>query len=199
METLKNTKTKLAAVNKDIFSFINTFVDDMSFVETNAFMCSDDGEYGNGVVGGFASVEGKPICLFVMNSKVLKGAIGANNAKKIVRTVHNAVASKKPLVAVWDTSGAKLTDGIDALAAYGSILGAFADAYNEIPVISVVKGNNLGMSAYVSRLSDFVISYKDGVLASASPLVIAAKNGADVKSVGSAERAATSEIGRAHV
>lgn len=194
METLKNAKSTIAAANKDIMEFLNAIVDEKSFVETDALICSC-GEFGepSGVVCGFACVAETPICLFVTNGKVLKGAIGANNAKKLVRTVNNAVRTGKPIVAVWDTAGARFSEGIGALDGYGDILRAFSVAYGEVPIISVIKGNNLGLSAYVAGLSDFVVAYSDGVVASASPLVIAAKAGVSEKSVGTAK--AASECG----
>ena len=195
METLKNAKSKLASVNKEILGFINAFVDEKSFVETDAFVCSKTGEVlGDGVISGFATVSETPVCLFAMNGKVLKGSVGEENAKKIVRTINNAVRMNKPLIAVWDTAGARFAEGIGVLEGYGSILRAYTVAYGEVPVISVIKGGNLGISAYVAGISDFVVAYQDSVIASASPLVIAGKAGVDVKSVGSADSAAKTGI-----
>ena len=190
MDTLQNTKNKLAAANKDILGFINAFVDDKSFVETDAFMCSEQGgaAIGEGVVSGFAQIDGANVCLFATDSKVLKGAVGELNAKKITRAINNAVRADKPLIAVWDTSGARFAEGIGALDGYGSILRAYTVAYGEIPVISVIKGNNLGLSSYVAGISDFVIAYESSVIASASPLVLSAKTGKSA--VGSAKAAA---------
>lgn len=189
MVTLQNAKTELASANKDIIDFINAFVDEMSFVQTDAFMCSQN-EFaatpGEGVVSGFASVDGIPVCLFATNPAVLKGSIGALNAKKITRAVNNAVRMDKPLIAIWDTSGARIAEGVDCLEGYGDILRAFTLAYGDIPVVSVIKGNNYGISAYVAGISDFVIAFPDAASASASPLVIAAKTGKSEKTVGSA-------------
>ncbi len=190
METFKNAKSELAAANKDILAFIDAFADEKSFVQTDAFMCSDDFAKapGEGVVSGFASVGGTAVCVFATNPAVLKGSIGALNAKKITRAVNNAVRMDKPLIAVWDTSGARIAEGIDCLDGYGDILRAFTVAYGEVPVISIIKGKNLGLSAYVAGISDFVIAYEDGVSATASPLVIAAKTGESEKTVGSAKQ-----------
>lgn len=195
METLKETKTKLATANKDILAFINAFVDEKSFVETDAFVCSKTelGEaVGEGVVSGFASVEDAGVCLFAVNGKVLKGAIGELNAKKIVRAINNAVRMDKPLIAVWDTSGARFAEGVSALEGYGDILRAYTVAYGEVPVISVIKGNNLGISSYIAGISDFVIAYDNSVIATASPLVLEGKSG--VAGVGTAKQAATDGI-----
>ena len=190
MDSLKNTKSKLAAVNKELVGFLNAFVDDKSFVETDAFVCS--GDDFEGVVSGFASVNDIGVCVFATNPKVLKGAIGERGAQKIVRAINNAVRMDRPLIAVWDTAGAKITDGVSALEGYGAILRAFTVAYGDIPVISIIKGNNLGLSAYVSGLSDFVIAYENGTLASASPLVLSAKSGD--KNVGTAKNGAARGI-----
>ncbi len=193
MDTLKNVKSALAVANKDILEFINAFVDEKSFVETDAFVCSQNDVFdapGEGVVSGFATVADSGVCLFATNPKVLKGSVGELNSKKIVRAVNNAVRMNKPLIAVWDTAGARFTEGIGALEGYGSILRAYTVAYGEVPVISVIKGNNLGLSSYVAGISDFVIAYADGVIATASPMVIAGKTGSDIKKVGSAKSAA---------
>lgn len=195
METLKNAKTALAAANKNITDFLNAFVDDKSFVETDAFICSSNEDYaGDGVVSGFATVNDTPVCIFAVNGKTMKGAIGEANSKKIVRTINNAVRMGKPIIAVWDTMGARFAEGIGALEGYGSILRAYTVAYGDVPVITVIKGNNLGISAYVAGISDFVIAYSDSVIASASPLVIAGKAGVDAKTVGTAKAAAEKGI-----
>lgn len=197
MATLKETKATLAAANKEILTFLRSFADEQSFVETDAFMSSETDiadAPGEGVVSGFASVGGTGVCVFATNPKVLKGSVGALNAKKITRCINNAVRTEKPLIAVWDTSGARFAEGIDALEGYGDILRAFTVAYGEIPIISVIKGNNLGISSYVAGLSDFVLAYDESVMATASPLVISAQTGLDVKNVGSAKTLAESGI-----
>lgn len=197
MATLKETKATLAAANKDVLTLIRSFADEQSFIETDAFMSSETDiadAPGEGVVSGFASVGGKGVCVFAINPKVLKGSIGALNAKKITRCINNAVRTEKPLIAVWDTSGARFAEGIDALDGYGDILRAYTLAYGDIPVISIIKGNNLGISSYVAGLSDFVIAYDESVMATSSPLVISAQTGVDVKNVGSAKTLAENGI-----
>lgn len=196
MESLKNAKSKLATANKDIFKFLSAFVDDKSFVETDAFICSkaDDGIDADGVVSGFATIADTAVCVFVINGNVQKGAIGEQNAKKIVRTVNNAVRMNKPIIAVWDTMGARFAEGIGVLEGYGSILRAFTVAYGEVPVISVIKGNDLGLSAYAAGISDFVIAYDGAQIATASPLVLAAKSTVDPKTVGTVKAAAQKGI-----
>lgn len=188
MDNLREAKTKLAAVNKDIVSFINSFVDDKSFVETDAFMSAENDVAdapGEGVVSGFAQINGVGVCIYETNPAVLKGSVGALNAKKITRAINNAVRMNKPLIAVWDSAGARFSEGAECLEGYGSLLRAHTVAYGEVPVITILKGNNLGLSAYVSGISDFVIALDGAVSATASPLVISAKTGC--KQVGTSE------------
>ncbi|MCM1367401.1 MAG: hypothetical protein NC184_01125 [Roseburia sp.] len=194
MDSLQNIKKTLAAVNKNTLAFINSFIDEKSFVETDAFITSDAESVGDGVVSGFAMLDGVAVCLFATNHDVLKGSVGALNAKKITRAVNNAVRADKPIIAVWDTSGARFAEGIDCLDGYCEILRAFAVAYGEVPIISVIKGNNLGISSYVAGVSDFVIAVSGSVVASASPLVLAAKTGESEKTVGSAQKLAANGI-----
>lgn len=197
MENLRDAKSKLSAANKEIIGYINSFVDEKTFVETDAFMGAKS-EIADapceGVVSGFADIDSRGVCLFVMNHKVLKGSISALNAQKITRCINNAVRMGKPIIAVWDTSGARFAEGVDVLEGYNSILRAYSIAYGEVPVISIIKGNNFGISAYVAGLSDFVIAYETSVIATASPLVIAAKIGADLKDVGSQKSATKNGI-----
>lgn len=196
METLKNAKSELATANKEILSFINSFVDSQSFIQTDEFIHSDNFEKapGEGVVCGFATIDYARVCLFATNPSILKGSIGSVNAKKIVKTINNAVRTGTPLIAVWDTSGARIGEGIDCLEGYSDILRAFSIAYGEVPIISIVKGKNLGISSYVTGVSDFVIAYPDSTMATASPLVLSAKLGVDEKIVGSAKELAQNGI-----
>ncbi|MCH5161172.1 MAG: hypothetical protein J1G04_03990 [Clostridiales bacterium] len=182
MESLRDAKANIAAANKNVIKFLNSFIDDKSFVETDAFMSSetDLGDaLGEGVVSGFARVGDTNVCVFAVNSAVLKGSIGALNAKKIVRAINNAVRMDKPIIAVWDTSGARFSEGIECLEGYGSILRAYTVAYGEVPIISIIKGNNFGISSYIAGISDFVIGYSGSVVATSSPLVL----GSDSKAI----------------
>lgn len=195
MDTLKDQKSKQLKANKEVIDFINAFVDKQSFVETDAFVCleNDIAEApGEGVVSGFARVADIDVCLFATNPKVLKGSVGALNAKKITRAINNAVRMDKPLIAVWDTSGARFAEGIECLEGYASILRAYTVAYGQVPIISVINGNNLGISSYIAGVSDFVLINKDSKCATASPLVLSAKTNS--AGVGSADSLKASGI-----
>ena len=186
---LKKMTDELKTANKGVNALIDTLADDKSFVECDRFVRSETelgDAVGEGVVSGFAVVNGIGANVFAINGEVLKGGIGKRNADKIVKCVDNAVKSGNPLIGIFDTSGARFAEGIEALEGYGKIINAFSGAYGRVPVISVVKGNNFGLSSYLCAVCDVCIGYEKSAAATASPLVISAKAGIDQNKVGTA-------------
>lgn len=177
------TETQSAACKK----LINAVIDEQSFVETDVLLRTETAlgtAVGEGVVGGFAAIDGLRTVIFATNPDVLKGSIGRKAADKIVRLVNNAVKTGAPVVAIIDSQGARFAEGTEAVSGYSSILKAFAEAYGEVPVIIVNKGSNFGMLSYLSAYCDCCIAYDKSVMASASPLVLAAKSGVGVEEIG---------------
>ena len=194
---LKKLFDETAAASADVKKLINAVTDEQSFVEPDVFLRTETplgAAVGEGVVGGFASVDGLRTAIFATNPKVLKGSVGKKAAEKIVRLVNNAVKCGAPVVAVIDSSGARFAEGTEAVSGYASILRAFADAYGQVPVITVNKGDNLGLLSYLAAYSDCCIGYDKSVTATASPLVIAAKAGVAAEQVGTAEANSRSGI-----
>lgn len=182
---IQNTDDK----SKDVLKLINSIVDEMSFVETDKFICSETSlgdAVGEGVVSGFATISDCQVGIFATNPAVLKGSIGKKNAAKITRMIDNSVQTSAPIIGVIDTSGARLGEGIEVLDGYASILKAFARAYGQVPTIVIVKGNNFGMLSYLCGICDACIAYDKAVIASSSPLIIASKTKIDSAKVGTA-------------
>ena len=189
LDRLKKMTDELKTTNKGVYALIETLVDEKSFVECDRFIRSETElgvAVGEGVVSGFAPINGIGVNVFAVNGEVLKGGIGKRGADKIAKCAENAVKSGNPLVAIFDTSGARFAEGIEALEGYGKIINAFSNAYGRVPVISVVKGNNFGLSSYLCAVCDVCIGYEKSVTASSSPLVISAKAGIDLNKVGTA-------------
>lgn len=188
MDTLNELKGATAAGTKEILAFVNSFIDAKSLVEVDAYMRSDTDlgqAIGEGVISGFASVGGQSVDIFALNESVLKGSIGKKNSIKIVKSIDNALRTMRPLIGVIDTMGARFNEGIAALEGYGRIIKAYTEAYGSVPIITVIKGSNLGILSYISGLSDFVIVYNDSISATASPLVLSAQSGKEVNKIGS--------------
>ena len=96
---LDETTAKKAAVRK----FIDSFIDEASFVETDVLLktVTPIGEAaGEGVVSGFATIADTQVAVFATNPEVLKGSIGAAAAKKITRLIESALKAGAPVIAV---------------------------------------------------------------------------------------------------
>lgn len=170
-----------------VYDFIGAVTDKDSFIEVDALVVSESGvRSGEGVVSGFAEISGQKVGIFVTDPTVLKGSIGSRNAAKIVKCINNAIKTGSPIIAVLDTSGARFSEGIEVMEGYGNILQAFSRAYGLIPTVCVVKGNNFGMLSYLSACCDLCISYDKAVIATASPLILAAKTKYDASFIGTA-------------
>lgn len=188
--TLTMLTSELNTAQKDVVAVINAVVDENSFVETDRFIGADTvlgSATGEGVVCGFATLNDVNVGIFATNANVLKGSIGKQNSQKIARLVDNAVKMNCPLVAIFDTSGARLGEGIEAVEGYASVIKSFSDACELIPIVTVNKGKNFGISSYLSAFGDVCIGYDKSELSTSSPLIVAATAGAADTATGTAK------------
>ena len=93
-----------------------------TFVETGAFM--KRGDELTGVVCGYGAVNGKLVYAFAQDSDRKKGAIDALQAEKIAMLYSMALKNGAPVVGMFDSVGATVTDGASVLSAYGKLLKA---------------------------------------------------------------------------
>lgn len=197
MKSLAELDKELSSVSGDVVQCINDIVDEMSFVETDKFIGSTTSlgfANGEGVVSGFATIDDIQVGIFAINGNVLLGGIGKRNSEKISKCVENSVKMDAPVVGIIDTSGARFAEGIEAMEGYSSIIKAFSDAYGIVPTTLVVKGNNFGILSYLPAFCDFTICYEKSVMATTSPLILAAQTTDDVASVGTAEKMAVNGV-----
>ena len=163
------------SATKSVRATFAAVLDADSFVELDAFITGENelGEpTGEGVVSGFASIGSKDVAVLATNPDVFDGGISALGAKKAERIISRAIESGLPLVSFIDTTGARVLEGIDALAGFDKILAGYARAYGQIPVITVVKGKCFGMLTYLSGMSDAFICYENAEVATTSPLIL---------------------------
>ena len=166
-----------SSVTKKVRDTVNAVIDENSFVEFDALIggAIELGEIkGEGVLCGLASVDGHDVALLATNPDVFGGGISKRGAEKIARLIKRAIDADIPLVSLLDTAGARVLEGVDALYGYGLLLDGFAEAYGNIPVITVVKGKNYGMLSYLAGLSDMFVAYDKAQIATASPLLVSA-------------------------
>ncbi|MDR3216516.1 MAG: hypothetical protein LBT55_03765 [Clostridiaceae bacterium] len=184
-----NTSKILNAGGK-IRAFLDELTDKQSFVEWDVFLSGKDevsgaDALGEGVITGYATIDGWPVYLFLQNYEVKSGGFSLAQGKKIVKAIDKAVKAGIPFVSVIDSAGARLGEGIGVLEGYGSVIAAASELAESVPHIAVIKGPAVGvMSAYAS-LADFVfVSEKDGYASLNAPMAVTAAAG---KAVPSAE------------
>lgn len=136
--------------------------DEGTFVELDAFAAC--GEEGVGVITGYGSVEGDVVYAFSQDVTTLGGAVSRAHAAKIAKLYELAVKNGSPLVAIYDSNGAKLSEGPEILASYGKILSDAANLSGVVPQIAVIAGSCVGISAMMACSADFVVMAKDASL-----------------------------------
>lgn len=135
-----------------------------------------------GVVAGSGTVDGRPVFVFAQDFAVMDGAMGAKQAKKIVKILEQARKTGTPVVAMCDSNGARVGEGAAALEAYADVFAHMARLSGVVPMISLVLGPCVGAAAMMAKLSDVVIVSKPaGALMMAGPQVLASAMKKDVK------------------
>ncbi|MDQ0408570.1 acyl-CoA carboxylase subunit beta [Streptomyces sp. NPDC000349] len=112
--------------------------------------------YTDGVVTGWGTVEGRTVFVYAHDFRIFGGALGEAHAAKIHKIMDMAVAAGAPLVSLNDGAGARIQEGVSALAGYGGIFQRNTRASGVIPQISVMLGPCAGGAAYSPALTDFV-------------------------------------------
>ncbi len=154
-----------------------------TFVELDAF-AKVNGE-GAGVLTGYGCVEGSPVYAFSQDSTAMGGAVGRVHAAKIKKVYELAQKTGAPVIGIYDSKGAKLDEGNEALAAYGEILMSANAISGVVPQISLVLGVCAGTSALMAAGADFIVMSEGAELFMTPPFVAKAK-GVDVGDAGSA-------------
>ncbi|HEV8557329.1 MAG TPA: acyl-CoA carboxylase subunit beta [Actinophytocola sp.] len=112
--------------------------------------------YTDGVVTGWGTVEGRTVFVYAHDFRIFGGALGEAHAQKIHKIMDMALAAGAPLVSLNDGAGARIQEGVSALAGYGGIFVRNTRASGVIPQISVMLGPCAGGAAYSPALTDFV-------------------------------------------
>jgi acetyl-CoA carboxylase carboxyltransferase component len=117
--------------------------------------------YTDGVITGWGTVEGRTVLVYAHDFRIYGGALGEAHATKIHKIMDMAIAAGAPLVSLNDGAGARIQEGVSALAGYGGIFQRNTKASGVIPQISVMLGPCAGGAAYSPALTDFVFMVRD--------------------------------------
>ncbi len=160
-EKIKNqhAKGKLTARER-----IDILVDEGSFSETGIFVKHRAKDFGldkvnysgDGVVTGFAKIDGRPIALFSQDFTVFGGSLSETNAEKIVKVMKLALKAGIPIIGLNDSGGARIQEGVISLGGYADIFLLNTLASGVIPQISVVLGPCAGGAVYSPAITDFI-------------------------------------------
>ena len=104
--------------------------------------------YTDGVITGWGTVEGRTVFVYAHDFRIFGGALGEAHATKIHKIMDMAIAAGAPLVSLNDGAGARIQEGVSALAGYGGIFQRNTRASGVIPQISVMLGPCAGGAAY---------------------------------------------------
>ncbi len=133
---------------------------------------------GDGVVCATGAVDGRQVAAFAQDFTVGGGAVGRIHAKKICDLLDFAVKAGMPVVGINDSGGARIQEGIDALAGYGQIFFRNVLLSGVVPQISIIAGPCAGGAAYSPALTDFIImTRKNSNMFICGPDVIRAATG----------------------
>jgi len=151
----KNTARERIAMLVDEDSF--TEIDEFARHRSTQFGMEKNRPYGDGVVIGTATVDGRPIALYSQDFTIMGGSLGEVHADKIVKIAAFALKSGIPLIGINDSGGARIQEGVASLSGYGKIFRLNTRSSGVIPQISLILGPCAGGSAYSPALTDFTV------------------------------------------
>ncbi|MFI3262325.1 MAG: acyl-CoA carboxylase subunit beta [Rikenellaceae bacterium] len=143
---------------------IIALLDENSFHEYDIFVQHDAHDFGmsgkelpgDGVIIGTGTILGSGVAIFAQDFTVAGGSLGHAHARKITKIMDYALNMRIPLIGINDSGGARIQEGVNALAGYGEIFFRNTLASGVIPQISIILGPCAGGAAYSPALTDFV-------------------------------------------
>ena len=183
IQLLEARKAAIFEAGKEIREQVSSIVDADSFVELSAFSFSknlfaETDVHGEGVVTGFATVDGYPFYIVAQNFKVMQGGISKANCDKIVKCLDAAAKDETPVIYLLNTYGVQVGEGIGVLEGLGKLLMRASQLKGIVPQYVVVNGDVYGSAAILAAIADATLFVeKKSVLAINSPFVLSAKEG----------------------
>ena len=148
---------------------IEMLLDKGTFVELDKLMVHRCTNYGmdknkipgDGIVSGYGKVDGRQVFVYAYDFTVYGGSLSASNAKKIVKVQQLALKNGAPIIALNDSGGARIQEGIESLSGYADIFYQNTMASGVIPQISAILGPCAGGACYSPALTDFIFMVKE--------------------------------------
>jgi acetyl-CoA carboxylase carboxyltransferase component len=112
--------------------------------------------YTDGVITGWGKIDGRLVYVFAQDFTIMGGSVGESHGKKIANLLERAHRSGAPVIGLNDSGGARIQEGVDALAGYGQIFHRNVQSSGVIPQISVILGPCAGGAVYSPAITDFI-------------------------------------------
>ena len=148
---------------------IHFLLDEGSFEEIGMFVthrCVDFGMdqqkyYGDGVVTGYGTIDGRIVYVFAQDFTVFGGSLSETHAEKICKIMDMAMKNGAPLIGLNDSGGARIQEGVQSLGGYADIFYRNTRASGVIPQISAIMGPCAGGAVYSPAITDFIYMVED--------------------------------------
>lgn len=144
---------------------IELLFDEGSFVELDelarhrsvAFGLEKNRPYGDGVVTGYGTIDGRQTCVFSQDFTVFGGSLGEVYGEKITKVMDLAIKTGCPIIGINEGAGARIQEGVVSLGLYGEIFRRNVHASGVIPQISLIMGSCAGGHVYSPAVTDFTV------------------------------------------
>lgn len=186
IQLLNERKAALESAGASIREDIRSLVDEQSFVELSAFSFSKNFFYGEdipceGVVTGFATIDGYPFYLVAQDFAQLSGGLSKANCEKIARALNAAEKNDTPVVYLLHTHGVQVGEGVNVLEGIAELMLKVTQLKGSVMQYAVINGEVYGSAAILAATCDCVIFTKDSAFCTTSPFVLSAKEGKNAK------------------
>ena len=155
--------------------------------ESRAARLLDDGKFefliprtDCGMVAVTGNIKGNKVIVFASDATIKSGALGVEGSKVIVSAYKAAMGAQVPIIGIWHSGGARLSDGVASLDAFGEVFQSMISASGRIPQLSLVLGPTAGGGAYGPALTDIVVLSPEGRIFVTGPEVVKSVTGEDI-------------------
>jgi acetyl-CoA/propionyl-CoA carboxylase carboxyl transferase subunit len=129
------------------------------------------------MVAATGSIKNNKVIIFASDATKQGGALGADGARVIVAAYKAAMTEQLPIIGIWHSGGARLSDGVSSLSAFGEVFSAMVAASGRIPQLSLILGPAAGGGAYGPALTDIVVLAPAGRIFVTGPGVVKSVTG----------------------
>ena len=132
-------------------------IDGLARHRSHNFGLEKNRPYGDGVITGYGTIDGRPVCVFAQDFTVFGGSLGEVFGEKIVKIMDLALKTGCPVIGINDSGGARIQEGVVSLGMYGEIFMRNVRASGVIPQISLIMGPCAGGAVYSPAITDFTV------------------------------------------